>query len=492
MYADPPASASPYAGAAAEPLNPARCDTPLRMAPSEAQVLEALKHVEDPDLHRDIVSLGFVKNLHLEDGTVSFDIDLTTPACPVRDQLEAQARGLIAALPGVHDVKIRVTSSARAGGLGNVGENLRGVRHIVAVASVNLAVALARAGARVGVLDADVYGPSVPGMVGLGPDATLLEQQGKVPTLTPVERYGLKVMSMGFLTTKETPVVWRGPMATKLVQQFLGSVAWGDLDYLLIDLPPGTGDIQLTLAQSVPLSGVVVVTTPQDAATHVAERGAHMFPKLNVPILGVLENMSHYECPECGHVAHLFRQGGGAKAAELLGAPLLGQVPLQESVAAGGDSGVPILLSDASGAAARAYADAAGKLARRVSVVEYQLRAAEKTKPTQYRVTDDGRLETTWSDGHVGYHGLRALRAACPCAHCVDEWTGKRLIVISNVSPHVSIENAEPVGRYATRFVWTDGHGTGLYTFARLRASCECEACTAARAAGAARVTATA
>lgn len=473
------------------------------MAPSESQVLEVLRRVEDPDLHKDIVSLGFIKNLKIEGSTVAFDIDLTTPACPVRDQLEAQARGLVQALPGVGDVKITVTSNARSGGLANLTANLKGVRNIIAVASgkggvgkstatVNLALALAGAGAKVGILDGDVYGPSVPGMVGLGPDEGMLEGQAKNPTLVPAEKFGLKLMSMGFLTTKDTPVVWRGPMATKLIQQFLGTVAWGELDYLLVDLPPGTGDIQLTLAQSVPLSGAVIVTTPQDVAAHIAERGAQMFPKLNVPILGVLENMSHYECPECGHTAHLFRKGGAQRAADLLGAPLLGAIPLEEAVAASGDSGNPIVLANPTSPAAKAYEAAAGKLARRVSTVSYQLRAADKARPTEYKTIDPGILQTTWSDGHVGVHRLRELRAACPCAHCVDEWSGKRIITLNEVPLTVDIQGAEPIGRYATRFRWSDGHSTGLFTFARLRASCECPACEALRDAPRARVPAVA
>ncbi len=461
------------------------------MSVTEAQVLDKLRAVEDPDLHRDIVSLGFVKNVKTEDGAVAFDIDLTTPACPVRDQMEATARALVKEIPGVRDVAIRVTSTARGMGVSNLGDNLKGVRSILAVASgkggvgkstvaVNLALAVAKAGAKVGILDADVYGPSVPAMLGLAasPEAVQGPQAGK---LRPLERFGLKVMSMGLLTTKDTPIVWRGPMATKLVQEFLGTVDWGDLDYLFVDLPPGTGDIQLTLAQSVPLSGAVIVTTPQDVAAHVAERGAQLFPKLNVPILGIVENMSHYVCPDCGHEAHIFQRGGGARAAETLGAPLLGGVPLQEAVAASGDQGVPIVAGDGASPAAKAYAEIAQRLVRRVSTVQFQLRAAEKAQPKEYKALDGGRLQTTWSDGHVGAHALRELRAQCPCAHCVDEWTGKRRIRIEDVAAQVSITGAEPVGRYATRFTWSDGHSTGLYTFARLRATCECPACAAGR-----------
>lgn len=457
------------------------------MPPTEVQILEALRQIEDPDLHKDIVSLGFVKNLKILDGDVSFDIDLTTPACPVRDQMDAAARQFVGALPGVKAVKTRITSNTRGFGLTNLGENLKGVRNIVAIASgkggvgkstvaVNLALAITQQGAKVGILDADVYGPSVPGMVGIPTDeATPLLQNGS--KLEPQTKHGLKLMSMGFLTSKETPVVWRGPMATKLVQQFLGSVDWGDLDYLLVDLPPGTGDIQLTLGQSVPLSGAVIVTTPQDVAAHVAERGARMFPKLNVPILGVVENMSHYDCPECGHRAHVFRSGGGGRAAVLLGAPLLGDIPLEENVADGGDEGVPVVVRNPDRPAARAYQEIAKRLVRRVSTVMYTMRAAERAQPKEFHVVNEGKLLVDWSDGHKGEHDLRTLRAKCPCAHCVDEWTGKRRIRAEDVPADMHITGADPIGRYATRFHWSDGHSTGLYTFALLRGACECAEC---------------
>lgn len=459
------------------------------MPVTEAQVLDALRGIEDPDLHRDIVSLGFVKNLKIEDDQVSFDIDLTTPACPVRDQMDAQARQLVGGLPGVRSVKTHITSTARGYGLQNLAGNLKGVRQIVAVASgkggvgkstvtINLALAIQDQGARVGVLDADIYGPSIPGMVGITADEAH-PVMANSQQLKPEVRYGVKLMSMGLLTTKETPVVWRGPMATKLVQQFLGGVDWGELDYLLLDLPPGTGDIQLTLGQSVPLSGAVIVTTPQDVAAHVAERGARMFPKLNVPILGIVENMSHYECPECGHHAEIFLRGGGERAAELVGAPLLGRIPLEEAVARGGDEGRPIVLRDSKSPAAEAYGEIAKKLVRQVSTLAYVMRAAERAQPTEYKAVEGGRLRVTWSDGHAGLHTLRALRAQCPCAHCRDEWTGKRRIQIEQVPENVDIVGADPIGRYATRFQWSDGHSTGLYTFARLRAICECAECEA-------------
>lgn len=465
------------------------------MGVTEAQVLEQLRHIEDPDLRRDIVSLGFIKNLQVTDGAVAFDIDLTTPACPVRDEMEADARRLVGQLDGVKDVKIRITSTVRGAGLGNLQGNLAGVKRIVAVASgkggvgkstvaVNLAIALAQSGAKVGLMDADVYGPSVPSMFGLKASGEGPPASGK---LEPTEVHGVKIVSMGLLVTHDTPVVWRGPMATKLVQQFLAAVEWGDLDYLLVDLPPGTGDIHLTLAQSVPLLGAVVVTTPQEVATQVAERGARMFPKLNVPILGVIENMSHYVCPDCGHTAHIFQAGGGQRVADLLGAPLIGSVPLDETVANGGDKGEPVIVRQPSSAPSKAFVEAGQRLVRRASVVGYQMAAAAKAQPKEYRELDDGKhFQITWSDGHESLYELRTLRQQCPCAHCVDEFTGKRRVRLEDVSPHVEVQNVETVGRYAARIHWSDGHSTGLYPFARLRAMCTCDECSSERTPGAA------
>lgn len=323
------------------------------MAATEAQILDRLRTIEDPDLRRDIVSLGFVKNVKIEGGKVSFDIDLTTPACPVRDQMEAAARAAVGAIPGVQSVNIRLTSTARGYGLANLSENLKGVRNIIAIASgkggvgkstatVNLALALQDAGARVGVLDADVYGPSIPGMLGVPTD----ESRPMVPDaahLKPVERHGVKAMSMALLTTKDTPVVWRGPMATKLLQQFLGSVEWGDLDYLLVDLPPGTGDISLSLAQFLPGMAMVVVTTPQPVAQKVAERAANMAGRVNLRVLGVVENMSGVVCEHCGETTAIFGEGGGRELAGDLGVPLLAEIPLVPALRSDSDEGTPFV-----------------------------------------------------------------------------------------------------------------------------------------------------
>ncbi len=284
---------------------------------SESDVLEKLKAVQDPDLNRDIVSLGFVKNVKVCAPTISFDIELTTPACPVKDRLKAEAEAAVSQLPGVDTVNVNMTSRVRsAQGMGAV--ELEGVKNIVAVASgkggvgkstvaANLAVALAQTGASVGLCDADVYGPSQPTMFGVETQPRADENR----RLLPIESHGVQLMSMGFLATKETPVIWRGPMAAKLIQQFLAGVAWGELDYLIVDLPPGTGDVQLTLTQSVSLTGAVIVTTPQNVALEIAEKGLRMFQQVNVPVLGVVENMSYFECPHCSERTPVFSEGGG-------------------------------------------------------------------------------------------------------------------------------------------------------------------------------------
>lgn len=442
---------------------------------TEAQVLEALRVVQDPDLHKDIVTLGFVKNVRICGGQVAFDVELTTPACPVKDRLREQAREAVAALPGVERVEVRMTARVRSA-MPSRGNVLAGVKNAVAVASgkggvgkstvaVNLAIALARTGARVGLMDADVYGPSVP--VLLGTDAVRPEVRGE--RILPIERHGIAFMSMGLLTGKDTPVIWRGPMATRLIQQFLGQVAWGELDYLLIDLPPGTGDVQLTLTQSAPLTGAVVVTTPQDLAVGVTLRGLRMFEQVQVPVLGIVENMSGFACPHCGEHTDVFGHGTGEQAARELGYPFLGAVPIDPALSRAGDAGEPLLVRDeASGSPARAaFERIAEQLAARVSVVNEQT-AATLFHPRQVR--SDGRsFMIEWSDGAISRIDYHALRLGCPCAMCVDEWTGERRVSAGEIPEDIDLVEVKPVGRYALNLVWSDGHATGIYTFDRLR-----------------------
>jgi len=317
---------------------------------NEGNVLEALRSVRDPDLHRDIVSLNFVKNVAISGNDVSFTIELTTPACPVREELKSAAEKAVReAIAGVGSVSVTMTSNVMQHERPGRGVVLPGVRNTIAVASgkggvgkstiaANLAVALAMDGAKVGLVDLDIYGPSMPLMMGV-----TTRPRMKGDKLLPIDAWGVSVMSIGFLVDPAQAVVWRGPMVSGAVKQFMSDVAWGDLDYLVMDLPPGTGDIQLTLAQTIPLTGTVIVTTPQDVSLADVLKAWKMFDKLNVPVLGVVENMSYYICSHCGNREEIFDNGGGKKAAEELGVAFLGEVPLYTNIRVSGDRGTPIV-----------------------------------------------------------------------------------------------------------------------------------------------------
>jgi len=349
---------------------------------TEAAVLDALRAVKDPDLHKDIVALGFVKDLKLDGGRVAFTIELTTPACPVKDLMRDQARAAVSALPGVAAVDIEMTASVRSNARPELGRApVEGVKNIIAVGAgkggvgkttvaVNIAVALARRGSRVALVDGDMYGPNVPIMLGL---RTQLETDGK--KIVPAERYGLQVVSMGFLTQDDVPVIWRGPMLHGAIQQFFRDVRWTDVDYLVVDMPPGTGDVALSLSQSVPVAGAVVVTTPQSVSLADTRRAIHMYRKLNIPTLGLVENMSHFVCPECGHESDIFGRGGGERLATELSVPFLGSIPLHEPIRRGGDEGVPIVIGEPDSAPARALVAAAERVAQQVSIASYSKRA---------------------------------------------------------------------------------------------------------------------
>jgi len=345
---------------------------------SESDVLQALRQVVDPDLHRDIVSLGFIRNLKIEDSVVSFDITLTTPACPVRERMREEARRAVAQLEGVREVRVNMTAEVRPhAGLDRSA--LAGVRNIVAIGSgkggvgkstvaVNLAAALRVSGARVGLLDADIYGPAVPIMLGHGQPAEVRENR-----ILPAHHHGLHFVSMGLFVPGDKPLIWRGPMAHKALQQCLFDVEWGELDYLLVDLPPGTGDVHLTLAQSVPVTGAVIVSTPQDVGLVISMKTLRMFQQTNVPILGIVENMSYYVCPQCGAREEIFGHGGARRASEALGVPFLGEIPIDVRIRQHADTGTPIVLADPESPAAHAYRAIAERLAAQISIVNYQM-----------------------------------------------------------------------------------------------------------------------
>ncbi|MBK6405671.1 MAG: Mrp/NBP35 family ATP-binding protein [Holophagales bacterium] len=334
--------------------------------PTEETVLEALRNVKYPGFSRDIVSFGFVKDIAVGGGNVSFRLSMTTASAEVAAQIRSECDAALRALPGVTAVTIAVETGQApvnlAGAQAARPEMLPDTRFMVAVASGkggvgkstvagNLAIALRQLGYTVGLLDCDMYGPSQQMMMGIDEKPFLNEEE----KIVPIEKYGVRVMSIGFLMDADTPVIWRGPMIYKAIEQFLGDVAWGTQDFLIVDLPPGTGDAQLTLTQKVALSGAVIVTTPQDVALIDARKGLAMFQKVNVPLIGIIENMSGFECPKCGHVEPIFKTGGGEKTALQLGVPFLGRIPLDPRIALSGDAGMPIVAAEPDCASTKAF-----------------------------------------------------------------------------------------------------------------------------------------
>jgi ATP-binding protein involved in chromosome partitioning len=342
---------------------------------NEQLILDSLRQIKDPDLHKDIVTLGFIRDIKITGGNVSFRIVLTTPACPVKAEMESAAREIVGGLPGVTSVSVTMDAEVPKGR--GLGEKLviEGVRNIIAVSSgkggvgkstvaVNLAVSLALDGARVGLMDADVYGPNVPIMLG----ASEARPEVDVNKLVPIEAFGVKFMSMALLQPGDKPMIVRGPILHGLVKQFLSDVKWGELDYLIVDMPPGTGDVQLSLAQLVPVQGAVLVTTPQDVAIADVRRALRMFETVAIPVLGIVENMSYFIAPDTGTRYNIFGEGGGQTLAKRYSVPFLGAVPLGIDVREGGDKGVPVVVSHADSPQAQAFRRVSEEVARQVSI----------------------------------------------------------------------------------------------------------------------------
>ena len=335
--------------------------------------MSALSKVQEPELHKDLVSLNMIRDLKISGEKVSFTVVLTTPACPLRTQIEREARAAVAALPGVGSVEIKWDANVPSDGRQRGNLDLP-IRNAIAVASgkggvgkstvaVNIAVTLAQRGARVGLLDADIYGPNVPTMMGV----RHLPGQNKENKLIPAESYGVKMMSIGFLVKPDQPLIWRGPMLHSAIRQFLTDVEWGELDYLIIDLPPGTGDAALSLAQSLPLSGGIIVTLPQQVSLDDARRGLEMFRQLNVHIFGVVENMSYLELPD-GTRMDIFGSGGGERLAKEAGVPFIGGIPMDPAVREGGDTGKPVVVTHPDSPVSKALAQIAEDVAAKISV----------------------------------------------------------------------------------------------------------------------------
>jgi ATP-binding protein involved in chromosome partitioning len=350
---------------------------------TEEKVMEVLRSVRFPGLSRDIVSFGFVKDLAIGGGNVSFRLEVQTSSPRAAEEIRRDATEKLRSLPGVNAVTIAldVREPAPAPPRGAAGvppvdaSLLPEVRFKIAVASgkggvgkstvaANLALALSRLGSQVGLMDSDIYGPSQQMMMGIDEKPFINEAN----QIVPIERFGVRVMSLGFLMDVDQPVIWRGPMVMKAVEQFLGDVAWGKLDFLIVDMPPGTGDAQLTLTQKIQLSGAVIVTTPQDVALIDARKGLAMFQKVNVPVLGIIENMSFYVCGKCGHREEIFKHGGGELTAKKLNVPFLGEIPIDPKVAIGGDSGVPIVAAEPNSPVTEAFLEVAEAIHRQLNV----------------------------------------------------------------------------------------------------------------------------
>lgn len=352
-------------------------------APLESQVWDALKAIRYPGMSRDIVSFGFVQRVAVEDGAVTVELQMSTHHPEAAEQVRDQVERAVVALPGVERVEARLAvvrpqrpEAAAQRAVAQGRDLVPDVRHVVAVASgkggvgkstvaANLAVALARLGHATGLLDADIYGPSVPMMFGINERPRIEGNR-----ILPFVKYGVKLMSLGFVVDADTPVIWRGPMVMKGIEQMLGDVEWGALDFLIVDLPPGTGDAQLTITQKVPLSAAVIVTTPQDVALIDARKGLAMFRKVNVPVAGIVENMSGFVCPHCGAETDVFKRGGGERTADLLATAFLGRVPLDPAIVEGGDAGVPIVVAQPEGPHAAAFRRVAEAVAAEVAAAE--------------------------------------------------------------------------------------------------------------------------
>ena len=346
------------------------------------QVLEKLSTVIDPDLKKDIVSMGMIKDLELKEGNLKFTLELTTPACPFNAEIEEDVRKAVAEIDGIKNFDMSVTAKVMEGRSLDADTALATVKNIIGVASgkggvgkstvaLNLALALSQSGAKIGLLDADIYGPSIPLMLGIQKAA--LEVDGN--KLQPAEFNGLKVVSFGFFAEQEhQAAIYRGPIISGILKQFLVDTNWSDLDYLIVDLPPGTGDIPLTLAQTIPITGILVVTTPQEVASNVAVKAIGMFNKLNVPLIGVVENMSYFICPSCNEKHHIFGEGGAKKISEKYNIPFVGEIPLNSGIMEGSDLGKPIMITNPNSPSAEAFRKAAKNIAAQCSILAAKLR----------------------------------------------------------------------------------------------------------------------
>ncbi len=436
----------------------------------QQKVLEALGTIIDPDFHKDIVSLGFVKNMKIQSDHVAFDIELTTPACPVKVEFQKQAEAAVLAVPGVKSVNANMTAKARKSANATQTPGLAKVKTIIAVASAkggvgkstvaaNIARELARRGFATGLLDADIFGPSIPTLFDVHRPKLYQDEDNLI---VPIEisdlgadgkaGRGLKLMSFGFLLP-EGPAILRGPLVSQYIQQLLGQVKWGELEYLIVDMPPGTGDVQLTITQTIRLSGAVIVTTRQALSLVDVERGIEMFEKVKVPMLGIVENMAYFVCDNCDKKHYLFGPAGRTSLTEKYGLETLVQIPINQDIVSGLNRNVsnPFI----------------GEL------VDNMIRAEGKRSIEELALpkVENGPagLSVTWPDGSRGFVAHRDLRADCHCATCVDENSGERLLKDEDIPDDISALEVETLGNYALRISWSDGHNTGIYPWTQIR-----------------------
>jgi ATP-binding protein involved in chromosome partitioning len=479
------------------------------MSPSKDQVVERLRRVKGPDMQSNIVDLGLVSEILLKDGRISFSITVPAERAAELEPLRQAAEKIVREMDGVTGVAAVLTAEkprgAGSGGNGGtaggaqVPESARvkeararaapgpagpaaapgggkhviqvaGIKHMIAVASgkggvgksttaVNLALGLQAMGLATGILDADIYGPSQPRLLGL----TGRPQVAQGNKLRPMQAHGLRAMSMGFLVDEGTPIIWRGPMVVSALTQMLRDVDWGDLDVLVIDMPPGTGDVQLTMAQQVPLAGAIIVSTPQDLALIDARKGLNMFRKVDVPVLGIIENMSYFVCPKCGERSDIFGHGGAKNEAEKLAIPFLGSVPLHMDIRATSDEGQPIVASSPDSVHAQIYRDIAAR-----AWSELQGSAGARIEPPKLDIGPDrGELVVTFAGAKPFTLSAELLRVMSPSAEVQGHSPEQRVTV--GKKRGVKIKELKPVGNYAVRIVFDDGHDTGLYAWSYLQ-----------------------
>jgi ATP-binding protein involved in chromosome partitioning len=483
------------------------------MSVSREHILERLRRVKGPDLESNIVDLGLVSEVLVKDGRVSFSITVPAKRGAELEPLRQAAEKIVLEIDGVSHVTAVLTAERTRGSAADTGPRhtghapesqrvrearaaaaghrppppaaaaapparaigkVAGVRHLIAVASgkggvgksttaVNLALGLQALGLKAGILDADIYGPSQPRLLGLTGRPQVMG--GK--TLRPMEGFGLQAMSMGFLVDEATPVIWRGPMVVSALTQMLRDVAWGDLDVLVIDMPPGTGDVQLTMAQQVPLSGAIIVSTPQDLALIDARKGLNMFRKVDVPVLGIVENMSTFICPRCGERSDIFGHGGAEREADKLGIPFLGGVPLHMEIREKSDAGQPIVATNPDSPHAQAYRDIAARAWQQL-----EASVEQRLEPPKLAVSADrSALEVVFDDAAPVALTAEMLRVMSPSAEVQGHSPDQRVTVARKRT--VKIKELKPVGNYAARIVFDDGHDTGLYSWSYLRTLAE-------------------